>query len=111
MQVRAGQTADPVVGVIRAGIAEHLRAGRHALPELLWKCGQRGSDTPRARRPFDVNATVTQRLSWSTEARMDSAECTFSLIPASHARPPQGLRKDRNSYRPVSAGARVSRMC
>ena len=28
-----------------------------------------------------------------------------------HARPPEELRNDRNSYRPVSAGVRVRRMC
>ena len=37
MQVSAGQSSDPIVGMIRAGIAEHFCAGRHALPELLWK--------------------------------------------------------------------------
>ena len=40
VQVGAGQTAHPVVRMILSGIAEHLRAGDHALPELLRKRGQ-----------------------------------------------------------------------
>src|SRR4029453_16458180 len=69
------------------------------------------SSTPRALRPFQVKATVTQRLSFSTEARTSAADCTVLRISLSHARPPEALRNDRNSYRPVSAGVRVSRMC
>ena len=38
------------------------------------------SSTPSAPRPFQVNATVTQRLSCSTEARIAAADCTFSRI-------------------------------
>ena len=57
------------------------------------------SSTPSARRPFQVNATVTQRLSFSTEARTSAADCTVSRIAASQARPPAALRNDRNSYR------------
>src|SRR6185369_16855391 len=69
------------------------------------------SSTPSARRPFQVNATVTQRLSFSTEVFTSAADCTFSRMPASQARPPAGFRNVRNSYRPVRAGVRVSRMC
>src|SRR6266446_3292486 len=69
------------------------------------------SSTPNARRPFQVNATVTQRFSCSTEARTSAADCAFSRIADSQARPPAALRNERNSYRPVSAGVRVSRMC
>src|SRR6478736_8765133 len=69
------------------------------------------SSTPSARRPFQVKATVTQRLSFSTEARTSATDCAFSRIAESQARPPAALRNERNSYRPVSAGVRVSRMC
>src|SRR6267142_3545125 len=69
------------------------------------------SSTPSARRPFQVKATVTQRLSFSTEAMTSAADCAFSRIADSQARPPAALRNERNSYRPVSAGVRVSRMC
>ena len=69
------------------------------------------SSKPSARRPFQVKATVTQRLSISVEARTSAADCTFARIADSQARPPAALRNERNSYRPVSAGTRVSRMC
>src|SRR5437868_4243310 len=69
------------------------------------------SSTPNARIPFQVKATVTQRLSCSTVARNSAADFTLSRIAASQARPPPALRNDRNSYRPVSAGARDKRMC
>ena len=41
VEVRAGETAHPVVRMILSGIAEHLRAGDHALLELFGKRGQR----------------------------------------------------------------------
>ena len=44
-------------------------------------------------------------------ARIAAADCTVSLSAESHARPPAPSRNERNSYRPVSAGARVSKMC
>src|ERR1700680_1193934 len=75
------------------------------------KVASEASSTPSARSPFEVNATVTQRLSCATDSRIAFAECTFSRIAASHARPPAGSLNDKNSYRPFSAGARVNRMC
>ena len=69
------------------------------------------SSKPSARSPFQVKATLTQRLSISVEARTSAADCTFARIADSQARPPAALRNERNSYRPVSAGTRVSRMC
>ncbi len=79
----------------------------------LWKrlVASEPSSTPSARRPFQVKATVTQRLSVSTEAMTSAADCAFSRIADSQALPPAALRNERNSYRPVSAGVRVSRMC
>ena len=41
MKVRAGEATDPVVRMILSGVAEHLRAGNHALLELFGKRGQR----------------------------------------------------------------------
>ena len=51
------------------------------------------SSTPSARNPFQVKATVTQRLSFSTEARIAAADCTVSRIAASHSRPPAPITK------------------
>ena len=38
------------------------------------KVASEASSTPSARRPFQVNATVTQRFSLSTEARTCAAD-------------------------------------
>src|ERR1700730_6676191 len=69
------------------------------------------SSKPSARSPFQVKATLTQLLSISIEARTSAADCTFGRSADSQARPSAALRNERNSYRPVSAGTRVSRMC
>src|SRR3954469_25337665 len=69
------------------------------------------SSTPRARSPSQVKATFTQRLSPSTVLRTLEAERIFSRIPASQALAPAVSWKVRNSYRPVSAGVRVTMMC
>src|SRR6476469_3382218 len=37
--------------------------------------------------------------------------CNYTRTTDSQARPPAALRNERNSYRPVSAGVRVSRIC
>src|SRR6476659_3897762 len=63
MQVGAVQATFPIVGVIGAGVAEHLRAGDHALPKLFRKGGKRSFVDPSALSPLQVNATVTQRRS------------------------------------------------
>src|ERR1700739_3826966 len=41
VQVGTGETACPVIGMIRAGGPEDLRAGCHALTKLLGKRGER----------------------------------------------------------------------
>ena len=41
MEVRTCQIPQPIVGMVCACIAENLRAGDHALPELVRKCAQR----------------------------------------------------------------------
>ena len=41
VEVRAGEAAHPVVRMILSGVAEHLRAGDHALLELFGERGQR----------------------------------------------------------------------
>ena len=41
VKVRAGEASHPVVGMILSGVAEHLRAGDHALLELFGERGQR----------------------------------------------------------------------
>ena len=104
VEVRAGQAPHPMVGVIRARVAEDLRPGDHALLELFGERAQRRLVHPSARRPFQVKPTVTQRLSSSTEARASAADCTVGRMPVSHLRPAAGLRKDRNSCAPRAAG-------
>ena len=52
VQVRAGQSSDPVVGMVLSGVAEHLRAGDHSLLELFGKRGQRS--LVHAERPQPV---------------------------------------------------------
>src|SRR5438270_12960319 len=46
MQVRAVQAAFPVIGVICAGVPEHLRTGNHDLPKLFRKGGERSFVDP-----------------------------------------------------------------
>ena len=41
VKIRAGEAAHPVVRMIFSGVAEHLRAGDHALLELFGERGQR----------------------------------------------------------------------
>ena len=41
VEVRAGEAAHPVVGMILPRITEHFRAGNHALSELFGEGGQR----------------------------------------------------------------------
>ena len=41
MEIRTGQAADPMVGVIGACIVEYPRPGRHALAELFGEGRQR----------------------------------------------------------------------
>ena len=69
------------------------------------------SDTPSAPRPLKVNASVTHRRELSIVATASAADDTRSNSSVSHALPPAGESKVKNSYRPVSAGVRVSRMC
>ena len=52
VEVRAGQASHPVVGMIRARVAEDLRAGDHALLELLretWPATPRPPPAPADR--------------------------------------------------------------
>src|SRR5947209_8749758 len=51
MQVRAVQAAFPVIGVICAGVSEHLRTGNHALPKLFRKRGERRFVDPERLQP------------------------------------------------------------
>ena len=68
------------------------------------------SSAPSARNPFQVNATDTHRFSKLTVSVTAFADGTFSRMAWSQARPWAGSRNERNSYRPVSAGTRVTRM-
>ncbi len=42
VQIGARKPADPMLGSVQAGVAEHLRPGRHAVLELLGKRRERG---------------------------------------------------------------------
>ena len=95
MQVGAGEPADPIARGVAAGVAEHLSARRHALLNSSGNVESEASSTPSARKPFQVKATVTQRLSFSTVARIAAAECTVSLIADSHARGRRRLPETR----------------
>ena len=58
-----------------------------------------------------MNASVIQRFDASIDSTAALAESTRSISSRNQARPPAALSKVRNSYRPVIAGVRVSRMC
>src|SRR3954462_9482379 len=75
------------------------------------KVASEASSSPSARSPFQMNASVTQRLLDATVASTSAADETLSRSALTHARPPAGSRNETNSYCPVSAGVRVSRMC
>ena len=65
---------------------------------------------PSARNPFQVNATDTHRFSDSTVSATSLADGIFPYRFEPNA-PRAGSRNERNSYRPVSAGTRVTKMC
>src|SRR5688572_6098852 len=75
------------------------------------KLASDASSSPSARNPFQVKASVTHRLLEASDACTSAADRTLSTTPFSHARPDAGLRNDRKTYSPVSAGVRVSSMC
>ena len=75
------------------------------------KVASESSSTPSARSPFQVKASVTHRLLEATVVSTSAADCTLSRSAATQARPAAASRNETNSYCPVSAGVRVSRMC
>ena len=98
MQVVAGQAADPVARDALAPVSPRMSA-RAAMPSRnsSGKVASDSSGTPSARRPFHVNANVTQRSELSIVACASAADCDLSSSSDSHARPPAGVSKDRNS--------------
>src|SRR3984957_13895829 len=42
VKLRPPKAADPIIRMVRASVTEDLPPHRHALPELLWKCHERG---------------------------------------------------------------------
>src|SRR5215203_3126682 len=42
VQVRAVEATFPMIGMIRAGVTEHLSTGGHALPKFFGEGGERG---------------------------------------------------------------------
>ena len=98
--------------MVGSGITQDVGTRRHAFAELLGKTvASDSSGTPSACSPLQVNANVIHRCEASIVAWASAADCTRSSSPVNHARPPAGSSNDRNSYRPVTAGVRVSRMC
>ena len=67
MQVRAVEPALPMIGMVRAGITDYLGASAMPCRNSSGKVASDESATPSARRPFQVNATEIQRLSWSID--------------------------------------------
>src|SRR5262249_55702507 len=67
VKVGAGEPAHPVIGMVRAGVAEHLRARRHALAELFRKRRERRSvDAKRSQtveRKGDGDPSRVERIS------------------------------------------------
>src|SRR5262249_39401195 len=51
MQVGAGETTCPMIGMVGASVAEHLRPSRHALTKLFRKCSKRGVAHPKGAEP------------------------------------------------------------
>ena len=98
VEVGAGEPADPVVGMVRAGVAEHLRAGHHALPELLGKRGERG--LVHAERPQAVPGEGHRHPALARGDRcLDLGGRLHLVEDARRARPvpPARSRKVRNS--------------
>ena len=98
VEVRAGETAHPVIRMIFSGIAEHLRAGDHALLELLGERGQRSLiHAERAQAvPGEGNRHPALVLVDRSSDR-PRPTAPFRRIADSQARPPVALRNDRNS--------------
>ena len=106
VKVRAREVVDPVSGSL-APVSPSISA-RATMP-CLNSSGNVASDassTPSARRPFQVKATVTQRLLLFDGLRMVFArtDCTlFKNVADSHARPPAASAKREKL---VAAGQR-----
>ena len=103
MKVRAGEAAHPVIRDGWRRCPRGSRTGGHPLSELLGKRGERSSSTPSARRPFQVNATVTHRASSASDASAAAAEWIFSRS-ADSQRPPAGPLPKRHEL--VASGER-----
>ena len=98
VEVRAGEAAHPVVRMILSGVAEHLRAGDHALLELFGKRGQRSLVHAQCAQAVPGEgdrhpALVLVRPKLGSPRPI--APCR--RIADSQARPPAALRNERNS--------------
>jgi hypothetical protein len=96
VEVGAGEPSEPV-RVVDAGVSS--TSARAAMPcrNSSGNVESEASLRPSARKPFQVKATVTHRLSFSTEDRTCAPDCTFSRTAPTQARPAAALRKVRNS--------------
>src|SRR5262245_39726428 len=107
MEVRAGQTSDPVVGMIRTGIANHLGPSDHPLFELVGKRRQRrllhtqGTQAVPCKSNGDPALILLDRI-LGLRGRLRSLENCREPSPT-----PSGIPK-RQKLVPASEGRRTS---
>ena len=92
MAWRSGLARPPTQwsGWFGAGVAEHLRARGHALPELLRERGERSLVHAERAQAVPGEGHRHPALVLSIEARIAAADCTVSRSPRASARPPPG---------------------
>ena len=98
MEVRAGETAYPVLWIIFSGIAQHVRARDHALLEFLGERGQRGLvHAQRAKAVPGEGHRYPALVVVGQSSHLRGRLHLFGNRSRSHARPPAGSRNERNS--------------
>src|SRR4051794_39379659 len=86
VEVGAGESADPMVGMVRAGVAQHLRAGDHALLELLREALEGGFVHPQSPEPVPGEGQRHPALARG-ERRLDVGRGLDLLEQRAHPRP------------------------
>src|SRR5262245_51226615 len=89
MQIRTAETADPLIRMVGARIAENVGAGSHSLTEFFRECGERRVIDPerpktipckRHRHPPCVNRVVRCDRTAATDAVDDARQPRAALI-------------------------------
>ena len=111
MKPRTCQPANPLTGMVRP--VSPSTSARATMPcrNSSGNVAREESLTPRAPRPAQVNATDTQRRSFSTERLPRERRQLYQEGPQARPAPAQDRGTIRNSYRPVIAGTRVRVIC